>query len=212
MVVAIRAAAARAARRRGSSTRIFFPFAHGSSASTSGTRVVLPAPGGATSTAQALTPSARVRSGSAASIGSGAENRAMNRAYAASVIPGRSSRLLVAVRTPDAGIEKAVLVHVLGAIDVAQVDHHWTRHQLLEAVEVERAELLPFGDDHQRIGALGAIVCAIAIGHAVEHALRLLHADGIIDAHLRAHVLQRGDQRDRRRFSHVVGVRLEREP
>ena len=45
------AAAARAASRRGSSTRIFLSFAHGSSSSTSGTRVVLPAPGGATSTA-----------------------------------------------------------------------------------------------------------------------------------------------------------------
>ena len=47
----MRAAAARAASRRGSSTMIFFPFAQASPASTSGTRVVLPAPGGATSTA-----------------------------------------------------------------------------------------------------------------------------------------------------------------
>ena len=47
----MRAAAARAASRRGSSTMIFLPAAHGSSSSASGTRVVLPAPGGATSTA-----------------------------------------------------------------------------------------------------------------------------------------------------------------
>ena len=51
-VDAMRLAAARAASRRGSSTRIFLSFAQGSSSSTSGTRVVLPAPGGATSTAQ----------------------------------------------------------------------------------------------------------------------------------------------------------------
>ena len=40
----MRAAAARAASRRGSSTRIVFPCVQGSLASTSGTRVVLPAP------------------------------------------------------------------------------------------------------------------------------------------------------------------------
>ena len=68
-VDAMRAAAARAASRRGSNTRIFLSFAHGSSSSTRGTRVVLPAPGGATSTAASLPESAAVRAGSAASIG-----------------------------------------------------------------------------------------------------------------------------------------------
>src|SRR5262245_45348137 len=71
----MRAAAARAASRRGSRTNIFLPSAHGSSASTSGTRVVLPAPGGATSTAQALPFRAAVSSGSAASMGRGGLKR-----------------------------------------------------------------------------------------------------------------------------------------
>ena len=61
----MRAAAARAAIRRGSSTTMRLPFAHGSSASTSGTRVVLPAPGGATSTAALRARSAAVSAGSA---------------------------------------------------------------------------------------------------------------------------------------------------
>ena len=64
----MRAAAARAASRRGSSTRIFLPAAQGSAASTSGTRVVLPAPGGATRTAALPARNAPVSSGSAASI------------------------------------------------------------------------------------------------------------------------------------------------
>src|SRR5215470_7366925 len=68
----MRAAAARAASRRGSRTRILLPAAHGSAASTSGTRVVLPAPGGATSTAVVPRASAVARSGVTASIGSGA--------------------------------------------------------------------------------------------------------------------------------------------
>src|SRR5262249_20685509 len=67
----MRAAAARAASRRGSSTRSFFPCAQGSAASTSGTRVVLPAPGGATRTAAPPARKALVSSGSAGSMGRG---------------------------------------------------------------------------------------------------------------------------------------------
>ena len=66
---AMRDAAARAASRRGSSTRILPLLTHGSSIRTSGTRVVLPAPGGATSTAQLLAASASHSAGRASSIG-----------------------------------------------------------------------------------------------------------------------------------------------
>ena len=68
----MRAAAARAASRRGSSRMRRLPFAHGSSRSASGARVVLPAPGGATSTAFECAASAECRAGSASSIGRGA--------------------------------------------------------------------------------------------------------------------------------------------
>ena len=78
-VCAMRSAAARAASRRGSRTRIrrfFSAFcAQSSRASTNGTRVVLPAPGGATSTAAVLARNAAVKSGNAASIGSGEFSR-----------------------------------------------------------------------------------------------------------------------------------------
>ena len=62
-------AAARAARRRGSSTMILPARAKGSSSSASGTRVVLPAPGGATSTARVPALSAATSRGRASSIG-----------------------------------------------------------------------------------------------------------------------------------------------
>src|SRR5947209_4334584 len=83
----MRVAAARAASRRGSSTMIFLPRAHGSAASTSGTRVDLPAPGGATSTAALRPASAAVSAGSAASMGKTWSNSIM---YA---LPGRTARL-----------------------------------------------------------------------------------------------------------------------
>src|SRR6266436_9535243 len=71
MVWAMRSALARAAIRRGSSTMIFLFFNQGASSSASGTRVVLPAPGGATSTAALWLASVRASSSSTASIGRG---------------------------------------------------------------------------------------------------------------------------------------------
>jgi hypothetical protein len=68
-VCAMRSAAARAASRRGSSTMSLPPFTQGSSSSTRGTRVVLPAPGGATSTALDRAPRLAVRSARTASMG-----------------------------------------------------------------------------------------------------------------------------------------------
>src|SRR5438445_8060340 len=50
---------------------IFLPFSQGASSSASGTRVVLPAPGGATSTAALLAARVRPSSSSTASIGRG---------------------------------------------------------------------------------------------------------------------------------------------
>jgi len=67
----MRHALARAAIRRGSSTIIFLVPTHGASSSASGTRVVLPAPGGATSTAAVRTASVRASWSSTASIGRG---------------------------------------------------------------------------------------------------------------------------------------------
>ena len=76
-VDAMRAAAARAASRRGSKIRILRPSSHGSSSSASGTRVVLPAPGGATSTMALRARSAAAMSGSTASMGRDVGNGCM---------------------------------------------------------------------------------------------------------------------------------------
>src|SRR5690606_7894615 len=73
-VCAMRSAAALAASRRGSSTRILRPLTQAASSSASGTLVVLPAPGGATSTAAVPASSAAASSPSTESIGSGVSN------------------------------------------------------------------------------------------------------------------------------------------
>ena len=80
--VAMRRAAARVARRRGSSTTIRRPASHGSSSRASGTMVVLPAPGGAASTARVLPASARRSSSRTSTIGRSGSNNALRRAPA----------------------------------------------------------------------------------------------------------------------------------
>jgi hypothetical protein len=141
-VAAMREAAARAASRRGSSSNIFLSLAHASSSSTSGTRVVLPAPGGATRTAALVRVKAPTNRGSASSIGSGVEKVRINYSSfrggakrrtrnpdASTAYPSgfrvRSLTLaprndkLYFPRPADAFIGKAVPRHFVGAVDVA---------------------------------------------------------------------------------------------
>src|SRR5438874_7375760 len=178
----MRSALARAAIRRGSSTMIFLALAQGSSSSASGTRVVLPAPGGATSTAALLPASVRARSSSTASIGRGVSKERGNRG-SRSVLPfspcgrrwrgrspcrmrglhprretphppslrsgplshkgsgGRKTSLPRFGRAPDALIREPVRHHVLGTIDVAQIDHDRLRHLALQPLQIKRAVL-----------------------------------------------------------------------
>src|SRR5437764_13097280 len=70
----------------------------------------------------------------------------------------RTIHALLRLRASYAVVYKAEFRHLGRAIDVAQVDQHRLLHHRFDAVEIERAELLPLGDDHQRIGALGARV------------------------------------------------------
>ena len=108
-VCAMRSAAVRAASRRGSRTKIRRAFcAQSSRASTNGTRVVLPAPGGATSTAAVSVRSAAVKSGSAASIGSG--ETSINHP----VIPGHA-----------AGVSPESIITIIPDRFAATVLHRW---------------------------------------------------------------------------------------
>src|SRR5262249_21686102 len=56
---------------------------------------------------------------------------------------------LLRPRASDAVVHEAKLCHLVGTIDVAQVDQHGLLHHGLDAIEIESAELLPLGHDHQ---------------------------------------------------------------
>src|SRR5512135_2446901 len=83
-------------------------------------------------------------------------------------------------RPSHALIGKAVAGDFLRPVDVAQVDQHRPLHYALEPVEIERAELLPLGDDHQRGSALRTVVGVLAKGDVADHRLGLLHALRIV--------------------------------
>jgi len=72
---------------------------------------------------------------------------------------------LLGRKTSDRGICEAVFLHVFWTIDVSKIDHDWTSHRVPYALEIERTELLPFGNDHHGIGPFHAIVGPSAVGH-----------------------------------------------
>ena len=114
-------------------------------------------------------------------------------------------------RAADSVIEKPGLARLGRIVNVAQVDEDLAAKQAGDAVEVEGAELVPLGNDHQHVGAVRR---AIGIGRERDpwqHLLRLVTGDRIKRAYLGAALDERVHERDRRRFAHVVGVRLERE-
>src|SRR5262245_30929357 len=217
---------------------IFLPLAQGSSSSASGTRVVLPAPGGATSTAVLRSTSARPSSSSTASIGRGVSKlrskvsgtrhhprkagdpvnsylsitKIERTGYPASAGYDNNTSHLRFGPAADALVDEAVRFHFGRAIDIAQIDHDRVRHLRLQAIEVKCAKLSPLRDKHQRIGTAGAEIGVVVILDIRQLLLRLFHADRIVRPYLCAHVEQAGHQRDRRRLAHVVGIRLEGQP
>src|ERR1043165_6314005 len=77
---------------------------------------------------------------------------------------------------------------------------------------MERAELVPFRSDHQRVGSGGGFVGVVAELHILQMRLCILHRLGVVGTHERSSLLQSVDERDRRRIAHVVGLGLERQP
>src|SRR5580692_3734574 len=86
-------------------------------------------------------------------------------------------------RPPDAVIREPL--ELFRPVDVAQVDQHRLLHHALEAVEIEGAELLPFGDDDEGVGAFRAGIGALAEFDSRKHLPGLRHADRVVGPHAR---------------------------
>src|SRR3954454_24515342 len=67
---------------------------------------------------------------------------------------------------PDPVIDQARRLGLAPVIDVAQVDEHLAAKRRSDPVEVERSELVPLGDNHQRVGALGRGISIVGEFHS----------------------------------------------
>ena len=80
---------------------------------------------------------------------------------------------------PYRGVPEPKGPDVLGLVDVAQVHQHRGAHQGTDALQVEGAEGVPFGDDDQDVGALGGGVGVGAEVDAGQEVAGLGHARGV---------------------------------
>ncbi len=124
--------------------------------------------------------------------------------------------------TADRVILDAEFEQRVRLVQIAAVENQRRFQDLLQRVEVRALEDLPFGEDHQRVGAVGGFHLVVherqprvLLRHVLqierEHALRFVDGDRVVRLHRRAAPQQFRDQRTARRFAHVVGIRLERE-
>src|SRR5688572_13103605 len=96
-------------------------------------------------------------------------------------------------------------------IDVAQVDQRITVHHAGDRGEIERPELVPFGDDDQGVGAARGAFRVVGERNAADQLLGLFARDRVEGRNIGATLGEPGDERKRRRIALVVGVGLEGE-
>ena len=115
-------------------------------------------------------------------------------------------------RPSDAGIGETFLLHVLRSVDISEVDNNWTCHESFHAVEIKGAKLLPFGDNHSRVGVFKALIGTGRVGHVGKHSLCLFHPYRVVGSDLGAHVLQGHNHRNRWSLAHIVSIWLDVRP
>src|SRR5205823_13778670 len=81
--------------------------------------------------------------------------------------------------------------------------------QLSKLCDVERAELLPFGNDDKCVGIFRAEIGIFAILDIAQNLAGVLHAHRVESFYGCAHILQRSNQCDGRCIAHVIGSWLE---
>src|SRR4051812_3411165 len=125
--------------------------------------------------------------------------------------PTRITACIGASGLPDALVDQAGRADGLRVEGVAPVDEHVAGHRLGDLGEVDLLELVPLGDEHDRVGARDAAEGVVGEVEAGHHPPRLVLGDRVVRAHVRAGRLEPRAEHERRRLAHVVGVRLERE-
>jgi hypothetical protein len=86
--------------------------------------------------------------------------------------------------------------HIFGGVNVPQIDQDWASHPLLHLLEIERTELFPFGNNYHPVSSISARIRSIAVGDVGKKGFCLLHPRRVERAHLSAHILQGGNERN----------------
>src|SRR6185437_7971501 len=115
------------------------------------------------------------------------------------------------VRAADAAVAEAGAVHLMAAVNVAQVDEERGAHGGPEAGEVDLAKGRPLGDEDDGVGVLRDVVGAAAEADDGQQGARRVHALGVVGGDLGAAGPQVLDDAQRGRLAHVVGVGLKGE-
>src|SRR4051794_3100267 len=113
---------------------------------------------------------------------------------------------------PDALVDQAGRANGLRVERVAPVDEDRARHRIGDGLQVEALELVPLGDQHDRVGPRHAAERVVGEVEARHEPPRLVPRDRVLGAHVRAGGLEARAEHARRRLARVVGLRLEREP
>src|SRR5215211_5451428 len=129
-------------------------------------------------------------------------------------VPSPPARIRACMRSapPDALVDEPRAGDA-GAVErVAPVDDQVAAHARGHLRPVEVGELRPFGDEHDRVGALDGGERRVREVDALHEPARGVLGDGVVRPHPRAVGLQPAVEHEGRRLAHVVGVGLEREP
>ncbi len=85
----------------------------------------------------------------------------------------------------DADVLEAVRGSLAFRVQVAAVNQQRVRDILCKGIPVQMPKLFPFGEDEDRIGLLGGLVMAQAVGYVRQFVLCLLHCLRVVGANFR---------------------------
>src|SRR6266571_8828515 len=106
----------------------------------------------------------------------------------------------------NAAIGEAQYAHRFRVVDVSPIHDDRAAHELFDARHVELAELVPFGDQDDRVRPRGNLVGTFQILHLRQEHPGRLHRGRVISSDLGAGRKQDLGDADARRLAHVVGV------
>jgi hypothetical protein len=106
-------------------------------------------------------------------------------------------------------VPKACPRHIIGTIDIPQVNYDCLSHLSFQPSKIQRPELRPFRDNDESISAASARIGVTTIFDIGQFLPGLFHASGIVSPYSRAEILQSDNEGQRRRLPHIVSVWLE---